>query len=83
MHYFVEIAGWIAMALILLAYWLLSTERVNSRSAFYQIINILGAAGFILNSGWNGALPSAALNVAWMGIGFYALWRNRQHPRPS
>jgi hypothetical protein len=26
---------------------------------------------------WNGALPSAALNVVWMMIGVYALWRNR------
>jgi hypothetical protein len=43
-------------------------------------MNILGAAGFIVNSGWNGALPSAALNVIWMGIGIYAL---RQRRRPQ
>ena len=39
--------------------------------------NLTGAAGFIVNSGWNGALPSAVLNVIWMLIGVYALWRNR------
>jgi len=44
-------------------------------------MNILGAAGFVVNSGWNGALPSAALNVVWIGIGSYALWQRR--PRPG
>jgi hypothetical protein len=30
-----------------------------------------------VNSGWNGAYPSAALNVVWMGIGTYAVLRRR------
>jgi hypothetical protein len=38
-------------------------------------MNVFGAAGFIVNSGWNGAIPSAALNIIWMGIGVVALWR--------
>ena len=37
-------------------------------------MNVFGAAGFILNSGVNGAYPSAVLNVIWMGIGAVALW---------
>ena len=28
-------------------------------------MNVVGAAGFVLNSGYNGALPSAGLNVVW------------------
>jgi hypothetical protein len=43
-------------------------------------MNILGAVGFVVNSGWNGALPSAAMNVVWLGIGLYAL---RQQRRPN
>jgi len=31
----------------------------------------------VVNSGWNGALPSAALNVIWIGIGTYALFQRR------
>ena len=41
-------------------------------------MNILGAAGFVVNSGWNGALPSAAMNVIWIGIGLYALRQRRR-----
>jgi hypothetical protein len=38
-------------------------------------MNVFGAIGFIINSSWNHAIPSAALNVLWMLIGGFALWR--------
>lgn len=70
-----EVAGWVAAVLILAAYGLLTAGRLKADSRAYHWLNIFGAAGFILNSGWNGAIPSAALNVVWMGIGVAALWR--------
>jgi hypothetical protein len=71
----VEIAGWAGAALILLAYLLLSAGRLTGQSLVYQGMNVVGAAGFIVNGWWHGALPSTALNVLWMGIGGVALWR--------
>jgi hypothetical protein len=73
---FVSIAGWAAAALILGAYSLLSFGKIQARSHLYQVMNIIGAAGFIINCAYNSAWPSVALNVVWMGIGFYALRRN-------
>jgi hypothetical protein len=73
----VEVAGWAGMLMILAAYALLTAERVNSRSPLYQWLNVVGAAGFIVNGWWHGALPSASLNVIWMLIGVVALWRMR------
>jgi hypothetical protein len=73
---FVAIAGWVAAALILSAYGLLSFGKIQPRSSLYQVMNIVGAAGFIINCAYNSAWPSVALNVVWMGIGFYALRRN-------
>jgi hypothetical protein len=67
--------GWLAAGLILAAYGLLTAGRLKSDSRAYQSMNVVGAAGFIANSGWNGAIPSAALNIVWMGIGVVALWR--------
>lgn len=69
----IEVIGWIGATLILAAYALLSTGRLRADSLTYHLMNILGAAGFVINSGWNGALPSAAMNVVWIGIGIYAL----------
>ena len=71
----IEIVGWIAAGLILGAYGLLTAGRLRADSRAYQWMNVAGALGFILNSGWNGAIPSAALNVIWMMIGVAALWR--------
>ena len=60
--------------------------RVTGQSSLYQGMNVAGAAGFIVNGWWHGAVPSAALNVVWMMIGAFALWRIRQRrrvpPRP-
>jgi len=72
----VAIAGWAAAALILGAYGLLSFGKIETRSRIYQVMNIVGAAGFIINCAYNSAWPAVALNVAWMAIGFYALRRN-------
>ena len=70
------------MLLILGAYALLTAGKLDARSPTYQWMNVVGAAGFIVNSGWNGAIPSAALNVVWMGIGIYALSRLARRRQP-
>ena len=71
----VEVVGWLGASLILLAYLLLSMGKVTGQSPLYQWMNVAGAAGFIVNGWWHGALPSAVLNVIWMLIGGVALWR--------
>ena len=73
MSLFIDIIGWIGAVLVLLAYALVSTHRVRAQSAAYQWLNIGGALGLVVNSGWNGAIPSAVVNLAWIGIGVYAL----------
>ena len=71
----VEVAGWTGAALILLGYLLLSAGKLTGQSAAYQAMNVVGAAGFIVNGWWHGAIPNTALNVVWMLIGGVALWR--------
>ncbi|OQW71065.1 MAG: hypothetical protein BVN33_16520 [Proteobacteria bacterium ST_bin13] len=75
---FIEIIGWAAALLILASYLLVSTGRLSGTSVTFQWMNVIGAGGFILNSGWHGALPSAVLNVAWAGIGIFTLLRLRR-----
>ena len=70
-----EVVGWIGGALILAGYFLLTAGKLDAKSPVYQWLNVVGAAGFIANSGWNGAWPSAVLNVIWVGIGVVALAR--------
>ena len=73
--FLIEAAGWIGASLILGAYILLSAGKMQGNSPAYQWMNVIGAAGFILNSGYHGAIPSVAINVLWIAIGGFALWR--------
>ncbi|MBX9815628.1 MAG: hypothetical protein A4S12_05810 [Proteobacteria bacterium SG_bin5] len=73
----IELVGWAGAITILAAYLLVSTGRLSGQSAVFQWMNVGGAAGFIVNSGYHGAVPSTALNVVWMMIGLATLWRLR------
>ncbi|QMW23312.1 CBU_0592 family membrane protein [Sandaracinobacteroides saxicola] len=74
----VEAVGWLGASLILGAYILVSMGRIAARSRTFQWMNVVGAAGFVVNSGANGAIPSAVLNVIWVGIGLWTLWAIRR-----
>ncbi|WP_291206602.1 hypothetical protein [Hyphomonas sp.] len=80
--FLIEAAGWIGASLILGAYVLLSAGKMHGNSPMYQWMNVIGAAGFILNSGYHGAIPSVAINVLWIGIGGFALWRIYKRAKP-
>ncbi|MCL6684078.1 CBU_0592 family membrane protein [Sphingomonas alba] len=79
----VEAAGWAGAVLILLAYLLLSAGKFSGNSLIYQAMNVVGAAGFVVNGWWHGAVPSATLNVLWMMIGLFAsvrIFNRRRKP---
>ena len=71
----VEGVGWAGALFILLDYLLLSAGRLTGQSLTYQLMNVFGAAGFIVNGWWHRAIPSATLNVIWLLIGAIATWR--------
>jgi hypothetical protein len=79
----VEAAGWAGAVLILTAYLLLSAGRFSGQSLAYQAMNVVGAAGFVVNGWWHRAVPSASLNVLWLVIGAVASWRIIRRRRSS
>lgn len=82
--FLIELIGWLAAVLMLSAYVLLTNGRLSARSSAYHWLNVLSGAGFVINSGWNGALPSAFINIVWAGIGIYGLMdRSRVSSRPN
>lgn len=83
LKYTIEVIGWVAAALMLSAYLLLTSGKVSSRSRLYHWLNVLSGAGFIINSGWNGAYPSAFINVVWMMIGLYGVFGRSMGGSPA
>ena len=60
--------------LVLGAYILVTLGKLTGQSAIFQWMNLVGAAGFLVNGWWHGALPSATLNLIWMLFAAGALW---------
>jgi hypothetical protein len=56
---------------------MLSSGKLDGKSPVYHWMNVVGAVGFVINSGYNGAFPSVGLNVIWIGIGIFGLVRYR------
>ncbi len=61
----ITVSGWIGMALILISYLLITTKQLSPTSILYQIINIVGATGVVLDSIMSGAWPSAVFFIIW------------------
>ena len=82
----VEIIGWSGALMLLGGYGLLTAGKIAANSRMYQGLNVIGALCFIINSGYNGAIPSATVNVIWMAIGLASFWQLAKHlpesPRP-
>ena len=74
----IEIAGWAGASIILGSYILVSTGKLSGRSVTFQWLNVAGSLGFVVNSGYHGAVPSTALNVVWCAVGLMTLWTLRK-----
>jgi hypothetical protein len=70
---FYEIIGWTGTMLILLAYLLVSIQKITPVSKTYQLLNLFGAAFVIVNVSFHGAIPSVALNLVWLVVALYGL----------
>jgi uncharacterized membrane protein HdeD (DUF308 family) len=68
-----EIIGWLGTMAVLFAYILVSTRKIASNSKQYQLLNLFGALGMIINSVVHHAIPSVGLNTVWLLIAFYTL----------
>jgi len=78
---FIEIIGWSGTVLILLAYFLVSTKKIEPNQKLYQLLNLLGAGGVIINSAVHHAIPSVGLNTIWLIIALYSLITALPKPR--
>ncbi len=76
----IDLLGWIGAALLLVAYALVSTEKLRGASVPFQALNISGSALLIANTLYYGALPSALVNTVWIGIAVYTISSRRNRP---
>ena len=73
MEIFSQIIGWIGMILIVLAYFLVSTGKINSSNRNYQFLNLFGAIFVGINVFYQSAWPAFTLQVVWVMIAIFSL----------
>ena len=76
MAFVINVSGWIGVAALLAAYWLVSTQKMTGDSRAFQGLNLVGAVLVLMNSLYYGAYPSVGVNAAWIAIGVYTLAKN-------
>ena len=79
----IDILGWIGSLEVILAYALISMQRLDGKSNLYQLLNLTGAIFLIINTWYYGAYPSTLINVVWVVIAVMALVRVHFKPKRS
>jgi hypothetical protein len=83
MKLLIDVGGWIGAAMILLAYFLVSTRRVHGASVRYQSLNVVGSILVGAHALYYRALPSFSINLVWIGIAVMALVTRPHGPEPQ
>ena len=80
-------AGYIGVALVLLAYLLLQARSLHGNGLTYQLLNVFGALGVLLSLLFGSFNLSAfVMEAAWLAISMYGIvrgWRVRNELPPD
>lgn len=68
-----DAVGLVGVFLILLAYFLLQTEKISSDQLTYPVLNLMGAALILISLTQTFNLASFVIEVCWIGISVYGI----------
>lgn len=74
--YWHDWAGYVGVALVLLAFFLLQAHKLRGNGLIYQLMNVVGALGVMLSllfGHFN--MPAFIMQVAWLIIGIFGTVR--------
>lgn len=69
----IDIIGWAGSVAVVLAYALLSMEKLTAKSHLYQWLNVFGSICLIINTAVHFAYPSTFVNIVWLIIALMAI----------
>lgn len=68
-----DLVGWVGISAILLAYFLITTHKVERSDPLYHLLNLLGSSLLIYDAYTRNATAFLVLNIAWAAIALTAL----------
>jgi len=72
-EWLIDILGWIGSVEVVLAYALVSYQKIEAKSLVYQLLNLTGGFFLIILTYYYKAYPSTFINVVWLLIAFFAI----------
>jgi hypothetical protein len=69
----IDTIGWTGAGLLLIAFSLVSNNRLSPTGLGYQYLNIVGSLLLLSNNVYYGAYPSGFVNTVWTGVAAVAL----------
>lgn len=76
-----DVVGIVGVVVLLIAYYLLSTDKISSQSFGYQISNLLGAIFILYSLAFNFNLASFLIESSWVVISIIGIYRIRSESR--
>jgi hypothetical protein len=76
--FMINLIGWLGSAAVIIAYVLVSTNRLRGDAVIYQALNLIGGIFLAINTFYLGAYPSTIVNLMWIGIAVFALTRAKK-----
>jgi len=68
-----DILGWSGLFLLVLAHFLISTDKLGKDTYTYHIMNLVGAIGIAFNAYSVKSYPILILNIFWAGISLFEI----------
>lgn len=70
-----DIVGGVGVAIIVVTYLGLQIEKLDAQTYSYSVANILGAVCIIVSLMVNFNLSAFIIEIFWLAISFFGLWR--------
>jgi drug/metabolite transporter (DMT)-like permease len=79
-HVWFDAIGWLGAAVLLVAYAMVSSRKLEGDSMAYQLLNIVGSLLLAANTIFYRAYPSSFVNLIWTGIALFSVATRRRLP---
>ncbi len=71
-----NIIGIVGVSFIILAYFMVQSERMKSTDIVFPTLNLCGASLILFSLFWHWNLPSVIMEIIWIGISLMGIRRN-------
>ena len=78
MEIYTQVIGWIGMLLVVSAYFLVSSNKIQATSKSYHLLNFFGAVGVGVNVFYEHAWPAFILQIVWIFITIFTLTKKKK-----